>query len=123
MSNARFKGEAVDLGGVQYVLPPMSLGSVERFHARIDAYLGKTETQPVGLMIDVIHSALLRNYPDLTREQVAEMVDISNVGQVFNKLLMQSGWAPTAGGDEPGGIEGNPQASASPGTGSASSPT
>lgn len=119
----RFDGETVTLGRQDYVLPPLSLRQVEKFQPRIDAYLkGAVGGDTAGLMIDVVHNALSRNYPQMTRDEVGDLLDLKNLQPVFMALLRQSGWAPAAeGGAEPG-PEGNLQGQASLGTGSPSTP-
>lgn len=120
-----FDGETVSLGGKQYTLPPLSLRQVEKFQARIDAYLkGEATHDTVALMIDVVHSALSRNYATLTRDDVGDMLDLRNIQPVFMALLRQSGWAPSAQNPEQAEPEpeGNPQGQTSLGTGSPSTP-
>lgn len=118
----RFAGVDVVLGGRTFVLPPMSLGIVEKFQARIDTFLKGTETNAIGLMIDVMHACLRRNYPELTRDEVGDLLDTTTINEAFITLLHQSGWradTDAAAGEAPG----NPGATVSPGTGAPSTPT
>lgn len=115
MTTPRHAGVPIDLDGTPHVLPPLTLGAIEDYEARIKQ---AGAAPPPGLVIDLLHRALRRNYPELTREQVAEGVDLQGMAAAFRSLMGVSGFAARV---EDGG-EGNPTATA-PGTGAPSMPT
>lgn len=74
------KGVDTEIGGTVYTVPPLSLGAIERF-----APLLKGSPGP-GLVIDMTLAALKRNYPEMTREIVGDMIDTENAERVFNAI-------------------------------------
>jgi hypothetical protein len=109
----KINGVTLNLGGMDYVVPPLSLGALEVLQSRIEAFDGSMNKESVATVIDCLHAALRRNYPDITREVVADMVDVANFGQVMNAVMNASGMGLKAA--DPG----NPQA---PSSGAPSSP-
>lgn len=45
----------------------------------------------ISTVIDCAHAALKRNYPDLTREEAADLIDIGNMNEVFAAVMDVSG--------------------------------
>lgn len=86
----KVKGIPVELGGVIYVMPPLSLGVLEQMGPKITAFDPSDFTQ-MGTVIDIAHASLARNYPELTREQVGEIVDLGNFQEVFTAVMDVSG--------------------------------
>lgn len=85
-------GVAVTLNGQEYVIPPIALGALEQLQERIGRFDGSAQDiQQVSTVIDCAHAALRRNYPDMTREQVADLIDIGNMMEVFEAVMDVSG--------------------------------
>jgi len=82
----RIKGVTVELNGTNYVIPPIALGALEQLQERIGAY-----TKQISTVIDCAHAAMKRNYPDMTREEVADLIDIGNMNEVFAAVMDVSG--------------------------------
>jgi hypothetical protein len=80
-------GNEIELGGEVYTLPPLSLGDVERHQARVKA----GEDSPATLIVDAVHAALKRNYPDLDRAVVADNLDIATMGHFMNLVMDSTG--------------------------------
>lgn len=74
-------GIELTLGGTKFTVPPLSLGAIERFQDAL-----KSAPTP-SLVIDVATASLRRNYPDMTREDVAEIVDTENCNAVFAAIM------------------------------------
>lgn len=92
MPVVKHKGTPLELGGTIYIVPPLSLGAVEQLQSRIGEFNGDmADLSQVGLVIDVAHTAMKRNYPDLTREQVADIVDLGDMAKVFEAVMKVSG--------------------------------
>lgn len=85
------KGITIDLGGADYVVPPLSIGSLERLQDRIEAFEGGMGKESVSLMVDVAEAALKRNYPDITRDSLVEIMDVSNMEDIFSAVMDVSG--------------------------------
>src|SRR5208282_49465 len=96
-----FEGEAVRLGGVEYILPSLSVNQAKKHWEKIRGLNdGVTLDNVMDKHLDavkVIHAALSRNYPDMTAEEVGDLVDLNNM----RKLLMIV--AATSGIKLPGG--------------------
>lgn len=80
-------------GGRVYLVPPLSLGALEVLQERVSEMVGLPATDPraIKTTIEAAHLALKRNYPDITRDTVAELVDLGNMGDVFEALMDVSG--------------------------------
>lgn len=78
------------------VVPPLSLASVEALQDRLTGY-GTGGMGDVSLVVDCLHHALKRNYPELTREQVGEMVDMDNMAEVMDAVMNVSALKRKAG--------------------------
>lgn len=88
----KYPGIPIVLGGVEYVVPPIALGALEQLQESIAGYSGNPlERGQIGTVVDAAHAALRRNYPDLTREQVADMIDVGNMADVFECVMDVSG--------------------------------
>lgn len=109
-------------GGRWYMVAPLSLGALEIMQERLAQLPTLSTVDPVAVktMVDATHMALRRNYPDITREEVAELVDVSNIGEVYECLLDAAGVRRKAQAAQRA-LEGNAQAK-SQSTGLGSSP-
>ena len=88
----KVKGVPVVLGGDTYIVPPIALGALEQLQERIASFTGDvTDLKQVATVIDAAHSALKRNYPDMTRDQVADVIDVGNMADVFEAVMDVSG--------------------------------
>lgn len=87
------KGVSLELGdGNTYVLPPLTLGALEILQDKLNAsYAGALDPEYIKTVIDAAHLALRRNYPDLTRDQVKEIIGLENMEMVFKAVLDVSG--------------------------------
>lgn len=91
---ARVKGIPVELGGNTYVLPPLSLGALEQMKTKLKNFTGDIQdVDQISTVIDAAHAALKRNYPEVTREFVAEHVGLENFTDVFMAVMDVSGVA------------------------------
>lgn len=92
MSIVKVKGIPVELGGDVLIVPPLSLGSLEQLQAGIAGFTGDVfDKAQIALVIDAALAALRRNYPEMTRERVAEFIDVANMPEVFEALMDVSG--------------------------------
>ena len=88
-------GISFDFGGGRvFTIAPLSLGSLERLQEGLAALGSETSAlSPVAVktIIDATQSSLQRNYPATTREEVAELIDVSNMFEVIATVLDVSG--------------------------------
>jgi hypothetical protein len=115
-------GEWVTLGAEQYLVPAMALKSVIEYQERIELLKtpgsnGKPSIDQMDTVIDIIHSAMVRNYPDMTKDDIGELIDLSNYGAVINAVLRISGFQRSAeNGDSQSGEATSSQSTGTPST-------
>lgn len=103
MSAPLFRGPEIQLGGTAYVLPPLSFGALEDCQARLQLISTGSAGDPMELQaafVDIIHAALLRNYPELPRETVRNHVDWDSAPELF-RLVMERSLPRAAPGETP----------------------
>lgn len=102
-------GEWVTLGDEQYRIPPLAFRAVIDLQDRVAALAqmgGRPTPDQMDTVADIVHAAMVRNYPALTKEQVGDMLDLGNYQAVLSAVL-------SIGGFKKAGAEsGEPQASA-----------
>lgn len=85
-------GTTVVMSGERLLVPPMSLGALELFGDQlVTLRADPTNPEAVRTIIDVTLSALRRNYPDITREEVSELIDVGNMETVMLAVMATSG--------------------------------
>ncbi|WP_445364895.1 hypothetical protein ACJJJB_00040 (plasmid) [Microbulbifer sp. ANSA001] len=87
----KHKGIPVELGGKTYIVPSMSLGSVEKMIDRIQEFSGGLDPESIGIALDATHAAIVRNYPDFTREELTEEMDLGNMVEIMHAVMDVSG--------------------------------
>lgn len=85
------KGIKLVMGGVEYEVPPLALGDLERYQDQLAGYSGGIDAASVSTVIDIAHAALRRNYGQITREDVGALVDLGNMAEVFEAVMDVSG--------------------------------
>ncbi len=95
-------GRSLDLGGRSWVVPPINFAALKKHRA----FIAEMRTGSVDLtdaqqdaMLDLIYLALRRNYPDITPEQVEDMIDLANMQPVFAAIMSVSGFEAAAAGE------------------------
>lgn len=89
-------GTTVRMAGQDYTVPPLSFkqlrnlrGTFEQIASVKDGAIPTDEQ--IGAMIDIVHAALTRNYPELTKEQVENMIDLKNMQTIVTAIMGVSG--------------------------------
>jgi hypothetical protein len=107
----KISGYKVRLGSIDYIVPPLNIKGVEKHEEtirKVDVPRlldGKpnpealTEKVKLGLICEIILTALQRNYPEKDLEFVKEWVDLRNVYMIFDAVMGMSGYGP---GEPPG---------------------
>jgi hypothetical protein len=94
MTTAKIKGIDFEFGGgVVLTVPPLNLAAIELLGDRL-AQLSDKELrkEDVSTMIDAAFMALKRNYPDMTREHVAnDLLGLENMQEVLKAVMDVSG--------------------------------
>lgn len=85
------KGITLLLAGQPYIVPPLTLGALEDLQDGLESFTGGIDLKSIKTVIDALHAALLRNYPDMTRDQVRNMVGLENMDEVMQAVMDVSG--------------------------------
>ncbi len=101
----KLDGVPLRLGGQDYILPPLNLAALEKYWPMIESWAEPTAslTQRFSEGAEVIHAALLRNYPELTLTKVKEGLDLPSFPAALAQLLEVSGLTPRLPGEAPAG--------------------
>lgn len=87
-------GVEIAMGGETWLIPPLTLGQLRRLMPKVrqltevDASMGEPQ---IAVLVEIVATALQRNYPDVTFEQVENLLDLGNAGAVLNAVLTGSG--------------------------------
>lgn len=88
MTTLKFKGIEVEFSdGVTRVCPPLTLRTMQVLQERLAAYTGGTDPRNVELVVDAAHASLVRNYPDIARDDVLDLIDIGNMARVMSAVM------------------------------------
>lgn len=115
------KGVSITLSDEQqYILPAMNGAQFERL---LEFYEGAKDKPPTALenyrmMFGAVGGALRRNYPDMTDEKLKELVESTQLEDLFNALVEASGLQRRVGGDAQGETRGGAAPGGSSGQGS-----
>ena len=88
-------GEWVTLGDEQYRIPPLSFRAVQELQddvASLSQMGARPTPEQMGVVIRIVHSAMSRNYPSITPEQIDEMLDMGNYQDVLGAVLAIAGF-------------------------------
>lgn len=94
MTVPKIKGIEFDFGGEVLVIPPLSLGSLEVLQDRLatlSTVASALEPAAVKTVVDAAYAALRRNYPEITREQVMDLIDVGNMQDVMAAVMDVAG--------------------------------
>ena len=87
-------GVTIAMGGRDWLVPPLTLGQLRRLMPKvrqlteIGASMGEAQ---IAVLVEIVATALQRNYPDATAEMVENLLDLGNASAVLNAVLTGSG--------------------------------
>ena len=88
-------GIAFDFGGGRtYTVPPLNLAALQRLQVDLQALSAAPDAlapTTVQTVITATHAALRRNYPSITPDEVAELIDVANMHDVIACVLDVAG--------------------------------
>lgn len=93
MDEPKYEGVSMKIGGRELVIPPLSLKQVQKLYPTIEAL--QKESDPLKSMEAVslvVHAALKRNYPEMTLDEVDDMLDLGNFKAVIETVMGVSGF-------------------------------
>ena len=96
----KIPGAAINLGGVDLILAPLNLDGVQAFGALQDELsAAKTFPDIAAVVSKMLALSLQRNYPDITTDQITNLLDTANVQTSMLELAKVSGMATGAPGE------------------------
>ena len=90
----KFEGVRVTLGQQVYVVPALTIRQVRAMSedlAAIKSIVGEPTPEQTDSMLRIVQAAVSRNYPDMTVEQLEEVVDLNSLPVVMKAITGQSG--------------------------------
>ncbi len=103
-------GEWIEIGEEEYRIPPLGLLGVQEISGDLTSLQGMRGVptkEQMGIVVAVVHSAMKRNYPKLTVEEVGEMLDLENFNRIFGAVMRIAGFVrPTPGAKDASGETG-----------------
>ena len=101
----RIKGLEVTFSdGTTLTVPPLNLAAIETLQDRFKAWDGTVSPDTVRLVTDCTYLALKRNYPEMTRDQVAELIDLSTMQACMAAVMKVSGFGEASASGEASGM-------------------
>ena len=88
-------GVLINIGTKTYTVPPLNFKRLRLLKPEIELLAGVSgapSAEQMDAMIQIIHSALERNYPELSKEDVEEMLDLGNAPKVLNAIMGVAGF-------------------------------
>lgn len=88
-------GAVINMGGVDYIVPPLNFAALMRLEPELTMMVGigsgipSVEVQRA--VVEIVRTALSRNYPEVTTETVAAGLDMGNMQSVIMAIMGQSG--------------------------------
>ena len=106
----KFEGVAIVLAGTEYTVPALGIRDVKRLLPMVQR-MKLEDGAPKEEFLDdacaLIVVALRRNYPDMTDDEIIDLLDVTNLKPVLAAVLQASGFVvvPVADGTEGNGSE------------------
>ena len=88
----KFPGIKLTLAGAEYVFAPLSLNAIGQLQERLEQFDGNVlNREQRETAAEAAFCSLKRNYPEITREEVGELVDVGNFVSVFEAVMDVAG--------------------------------
>ena len=94
------EGITIRIGTKDFVVPALNFKQLRQLMPKIKnmAVVGAEMTdQQMGEVVEVVHAAVSRNYPELNKEYLDENIDMNNVRQIIAAIMGKSGLVKTSG--------------------------
>lgn len=87
-------GVSVEIGGGRSIaLPPLSLAGLRRVNAQVEicsGIKGAPSIEQQDAILDILLESARRNYPALERDDLLEVIDVANFGEIFVGVMTLS---------------------------------
>ena len=79
------------MGGEEYEVPPLTLGQLRRIMPKIKDLQSGDVDLVMDALCEIVQVAMSRNYPSMTTERVADLIDLGNRDFIMAAVLGNSG--------------------------------
>lgn len=98
-------GVAVQLGRREFIVPPLNLRAVRKVIPLLPVLEGKSgEGSFLDAAVELLALAIQRNYPDITKDEIEELVDLGNLPRLVEAVMAVSGFGPKGKGEPPAAV-------------------
>lgn len=96
MSDTKYDGIPVKLGDKEFIVPSLSVNAARKYWPNIlDLNNGLTIDQfpsRLEFILNIVHAAISRNYPEMTVEELGELIDTKNAGEILMAVVEATGF-------------------------------
>ena len=88
------EGTIVKMGEVEYTIAPLTFKQLRTLQPRIDLISkmdGTPTPEQMDAVVDIIHASVTRNHPDVTKDQIDDVLDLGNVQLAMASVMGASG--------------------------------
>jgi len=91
------EGEVLKIGEQEFTVPAINFKGVKKIEKllkklmEIPAVGGILTVDQIDVMTEIVLVGLSRNYPDLTKQQLEEILDMNNIQTVIEAITGQAG--------------------------------
>ncbi len=116
LSRPRYPGSRITLGDREFVVPSLSvIDARDKWPDILKLNSGMTAAEfpeRLGKVLEIVHAAVVRNYPDLTIDELGQYVSAVNAGDLLLTVAQESGFVAKPKSSD-GGASGEADAPAS----------
>jgi hypothetical protein len=95
-------GITIHMGDRDWLVPPLTLGQLFKFMPQVqglsDGHVGALAPEKLTVLVEIVTAALQRNYPEITADEVANLLDLGNARAVLAATLAAPDGAVTVAG-------------------------
>jgi hypothetical protein len=94
-NQVKYEGESIKIGGKDYVLPGLSVGQSRKLIPKLEQKKDNdTVADQMSLFVEIVQSALSRNYPSITAELIEEGLTPGELAGLVGYVSRISGLKP-----------------------------
>jgi hypothetical protein len=81
------------MGGEEYIVPPIPIGALIQLQSALEKISAENmlTQESIETIVKSAQVCMRRNYPDITTEQLEELIDVGNMHEVFAAIVDVSG--------------------------------
>lgn len=84
---AKIKGTEIEINGEKRICPPLNLRAIEQVQEKLKSFDAKSPFDQLPIVAEVAHLALVRNYPEITLDELKDGIDLGNMTEIMNAVM------------------------------------